>query len=315
MQRTIRSLESLTLVFAVAMLAAAGCTDDRVLADDGESSGTLPSTGSTTAVGSTSGPIDPSTVTTIDLDGTSSDDTTGGGFVPPEDLGGMQLECDIWAQDCPSGEKCMPWANDGNVWNATRCTPIAEDPGVAGEPCHVEGSGVSGIDDCELGAMCWDVNIRTNEGTCVDICLGTFEAYYCEDPSEYCAQGGDGLITLCLPLCDPLEQDCPGGQACVGIQDAWSCAPDASGDMGAYGDSCEFVNACDPGLACLDSSTVPPGLPCEGAGGCCTEVCDITDPLGDQQCAGAAEGQTCQAWYEEGEAPAILEHVGVCALP
>ena len=54
---------------------------------------------------------------------------------------------------------------------------------------------------------------------------------------------------------------------------------------------------------------------CEGAGGCCTEVCDITDPAGDQQCAGVAGGQTCQSWYEEGHAPAGFEHVGACALP
>ncbi|MEX1364969.1 MAG: hypothetical protein AB1Z98_17710, partial [Nannocystaceae bacterium] len=31
-------------------------------------------------------------------------------------------QCSLFAQDCPDGEKCMPWANDGgDAWNATIC--------------------------------------------------------------------------------------------------------------------------------------------------------------------------------------------------
>ena len=138
---------------------------------------------------------------------------------------------------------------------------------------------------------------------------------YCENPDEICTVSGAGAVAWCEPLCDPVAQDCPEGQACYPIQSRWECGPDASGDMGAYGDPCEFINGCDPGLMCLDASTVPPGLPCEDALGCCTEVCDISDPLGDPQCAGAAEGQTCQPWYEGGEGPAVVDHVGACALP
>ena len=81
------------------------------------------------------------------------------------------------------------------------------------------------------------------------------------------------------------------------------------------GPAFEFINVCDPGLVCLISSTVPPGQACEGAGGCCTEVCDITDPAGDLQCTGAAGGQQCLRWYQEGMAPAGLENVGACAVP
>lgn len=285
------------------------------------STGGSSSEGSSSGVGSSSSSSgEPGSSSTTDAlsAGTSSSSSgefeTGVIFLIEPDVP-LALECDPFAQDCPVGEKCNAWSNNGGSWNATACFPLDPAPVGVGETCLVQGSGTSGIDNCELGAMCWDVDLRTNEGTCVDICLGTFEAYYCENPNEYCAQGGDGLITLCLPLCDPIEQDCPEGEACVGIQNAWTCAPDNSGDMGAYGDSCEFINACDPGLVCLDSSTVPPGLPCEGSAGCCTEVCDLTHALGDQQCAGAAEGQTCQPWYENGEAPTVLEHVGACALP
>jgi len=75
------------------------------------------------------------------------------------------------------------------------------------------------------------------------------------------------------------------------------------------------ANDCDPGLICVSEVVVPPGLPCGGAGGCCTEVCDLTDPAGDMQCAGAPEGQTCQAWYRDGAAPTGYEDVGMCTLP
>ena len=44
-------------------------------------------------------------------------------------------------------------------------------------------------------------------------------------------------------------------------------------------------------------------------------VCSLGDPLGDDQCEGAAGGQTCQPWYEEGAAPPGYELVGACALP
>jgi hypothetical protein len=208
----------------------------------------------------------------------------------------------------------MPWANDGgDQWNATRCSPVADDPRQPGEECTVEGSGTSGIDDCDIGAMCWDVDPATNMGTCVAMCTGDEENPICEDRSTTCAISNDGALALCLPVCDPLAQDCPEGEGCYPVQDDWRCRSDGSGEMGGYGDPCETINGCDPGLICLDPSVVPPGQPCEGSSGCCTEVCDLTDAAGDAQCAGAPEGQTCQAWYDE--PPLGYENVGACALP
>lgn len=270
-------------------------------------SGTTGASGATTVVADDTG-------TTA---GADDMDTTGVVFLIGPDGGGVAFECDLFAQDCRPGEKCTAWANDGgNVWNATKCVPVVDEPAGVGEPCHMEGSVVSGIDDCDFGAMCFNVDRETLEGVCTPFCVGDESSPYCEDPDRYCPIAGDGAIILCLPRCDPVEQDCPAGQACYPIQSAWLCALDASGRDGAYGDPCLFVNGCEPGLACLGNAAVPPGLPCEGTPGCCTEVCDLTDPLGDAQCAGAAGGQTCQAWYGEGaETPAGYEHVGVCAMP
>ena len=303
------------IMWVCASVLPLGCVGNTIvlLDDDGGSSA-----GSDDTTTSTTAPPTVSTTIPEPADDTSTPgtDTTGISFLPEPDGGGVAFECDLFEQDCPPGEKCMPWSNDGgSAWNATRCSPIADDPAGPGEPCMVEGSGVSGLDDCELGAMCWDVDPETMEGTCMPFCVGSANDPYCEDPSRYCAISGDGVLILCVPTCNPIEQDCPDGSACYPVHDYWTCAPDASGELGAYGDPCEFINVCDPGLVCLGSAAVPPGEACEGAAGCCSEICDIADPLGDAQCTGAAGGQTCQAWYEEGTAPQGYEDVGVCALP
>jgi len=256
----------------------------------------------------TSSTTEPAATTT----GADSGSDEGVVFLLEPDGGGVSFECDLFAQDCPEGEKCMPWANDGGTWNATRCSPVDENPGQPGDECSVEGSGTSGVDTCDLGAMCWDVDPKTNMGLCVAMCTGDESNPICEDPGTTCSIANDGAIVLCLPVCDPILQDCPEGNACYPVAEDFVCGPDASGEMGAYGDPCEFINVCDPGLFCLDASAVPN---CAGAIGCCSEACDITDPAGDMQCSGAAEGQPCQPWYEEGAAPPGYEDGGACALP
>lgn len=117
------------------------------------------------------------------------------------------------------------------------------------------------------------------------------------------------------PSCHPLEPlDCSEGQGCYPLDGVWQCAPDASGDGGAYGDPCDSDDGCDPGFACLNPNALPPGLPCEDAAGCCTVVCDFSDPGASLTCPSAAEGQLCLPWYPEGEAPRGYEDVGACSL-
>jgi hypothetical protein len=191
--------------------------------------------------------------------------------------------------------------------------PIDSEPGQPGDPCTVEGSGVSGLDDCDIGAMCWDVDPETNMGTCVGFCGGSDTDPTCEDPDTTCVIANNGVLILCLQVCDPLLQECPEGQACYPVNTDFACAPDASGpDLGAYGDPCEYINACDPGLFCGDAAIVPD---CAGASGCCSEFCDIEDPQGAAQCSGAGGGQDCTPWYAEGDAPPGFEQVGACSIP
>lgn len=239
---------------------------------------------------------------------------TGCNFICPdtEDTGGVP-QCDAWSQDCPEGEKCTPWANDGGpAWNSLRCTPLAENPGQEGDDCLVEGSGVSGIDDCGIGLFCWNAD-ESGQGTCVQQCTGSAEAPICDNPDNSCVIANDGVLTLCLPECDPLVQDCAEGEACYGAGDAFACVPDASGeDAGDYGDPCEFTNACDPGLFCGSAEVVPE---CAGSAGCCSEFCDLGGPEPDAQCSGSGLGQVCEPWYAEGQAPPGGDLIGACVVP
>jgi len=136
-----------------------------------------------------------------DDDSDDGDDDEPGGagsfLVNPDGGSGGAFECDLWAQDCPRGEKCMPWANDASgVWNATRCSEVDSMPGMSGDACTAEGSPASGIDSCELGAMCWDVD-RELEGSCASMCGGSPDMPACPDGS-WCFTGYDGNIALCL---------------------------------------------------------------------------------------------------------------------
>jgi hypothetical protein len=268
---------------------------------DPSDSGTDPTEAETgTDPSATDGPAD-----------TGNDPTVG--FIQDPDGGGVSIECDLWSQDCAEGEKCMPWANDGGgAWNAARCSPLDPNPAQVGDECTVEGSGVSGIDNCDVGSMCWDVDPETNLGTCVAFCMGSEANPICEDPATNCVIANEGVLILCLPNCDPLLQDCAEGQACYPIDDAFACAPDVSGEEGLYGDACQFLNVCDPGLFCANAEVVPD---CAGAQGCCSPFCDLSDPDAGANCPGAAGGQDCVAWYEEGEAPPGFENVGACSIP
>lgn len=257
----------------------------------------------------TSGGEDPG-----DSEGATDDPGGTGGsvFIVEPDTPGTGVECDLWNQDCPAGEKCMPWANDGgNSWNAAKCSPVGANPDQPGDECTVEGSPLSGIDSCDLSSMCWDVSADTALGTCAAFCQGSADAPTCADPDSTCVIANNGTIILCLPVCDPLLQDCLEGQGCFPTNETFTCIPSSSGSAGIYGDPCEFANRCQPGLYCASAASVPGCT----ANGCCSEFCDLTDPNGVAACGGSAEGQECVPAYADGTAPPGFEHVGFCAVP
>lgn len=260
--------------------------------------------------------VEPSETTGDDTESTSgtigSDDTQTGDyvFIARPDLFSISFGCDVWTQDCPEGKKCMPWANDGGpAWNALHCTPLDPHPAQLGEPCRVVDSGVSGIDNCDVASMCWDVDGETLEGTCVALCIGSPAKPICEDPATACFRTASDVLNLCVSRCDPIVQDCDPGLACSVIDGATLCMPDASGLLGAYGDACVF-GGCDPGLECARAERVP-GCTSEG---CCTSYCDLTDPNASARCEGAAEGQACVPRFTDADVRPGFEHVGICSL-
>jgi hypothetical protein len=241
--------------------------------------------------------------------------TSVSGFIEMGDGGSETFECNPWTgEPCGPDEKCMPWDNTGiGAWNATRCSPVAPDPAGPGEPCTVEGSGVSGLDDCEAFSMCWAVDPETGQGTCVPFCAGSEANPTCHDPCHKCRVTASSALILCLPMCDPLAQDCGEGQACYGLGAEFICAPYAGGsDAGHPGDPCEYLNVCQPGSFCASASAVEG---CTGSSGCCAPFCDLTDAI---PCEGTHPDTACVPWFDDGQAPVLCapyDRVGACVHP
>src|SRR5688572_12034982 len=143
----------------IAIALSCGCGSGSSTSDTAETDATSTSTSTSastssagtidTSDGTTGGPTTSPTVTTVDpvTTGTTTDETTTAVF--PD--GPVECtQCDLFAQDCPAGERCVPWSCDGTPnWNGTRCSPVADEPAGVGEPCTMQDSPWSGLDDCE----------------------------------------------------------------------------------------------------------------------------------------------------------------------
>ncbi len=221
--------------------------------------------------------------------------------------------CDVWAQDCPEGEKCVP-----DELTDTTCVPLGARQ--LGESC----AGAS-EDDCAEGLVCSE--LASGDGpVCAPMCMGAPE-----EPD--CAHAGDESVCLygqllapaCLPSCDPLAGACGAGSLCMPHPHTgeFLCGADASEDGVGPGSACGLVNSCGPGLVCASGALLPECA----EDGCCTAYCDygaLDADLDGQYDDGvdaatgceALPGTVCVAWYEElDQAPAQWQHVGACVEP
>ena len=182
----------------------------------------------------------------------------------------------------------MPWANDGGaLWNATRCSPVPDGPDQPGDPCTVEGGPTSGIDSCDLGAICWQVDPKTNEGVCHAICEIVGGVYPCDPPFD-CAQLSFG-VPLCVEPCDPVAATCPDGRVCAFEGAALTCQP-VPLEGAQEGQAC-----IPPVVPCVDGTlcAYDPAVSCRqplGAG-CCAAPCDVSDP------STCPETEVCVPWF------------------
>jgi hypothetical protein len=213
------------------------------------------------------------------------------------DLAGeTDMTCDPWLQDCPADEKCTWEQVDGVA--QTRCVPVEPDAKLPGEPCMVFGDPNSGYDDCVLGAMCHHLDAR-NQGMCIALCGGSPVEPTCVQGDAVCQVCPD-CPSLCVPLCDPLAQDCAEGFACMPVSGSFACQPDDQVGKGKLGDPCEYAFQCQAGFACIDALSVPG---CEGVA-CCSPFCSTNQPY-------CPQGMSCVPWFND-LAPQPLANLGVC---
>jgi hypothetical protein len=213
-----------TWALGLAMLAA--CGGDKMSDDSTSSTTSQTSEAQTTTADDTTTTGTPTTTapTTTDLTtsgcGTACVDTTEAtGFIyGAPDLGSL-LECSIETEDCPDGQKCMPWVSDGsNMWNALKCVPIDPDPVGVGEACVAPGNGQNGEDNCDKHVMCFEVN--GDNGICRAMCDNGACA-----PEFNCLSANDGILELCLPACDLQAPMCEPGHTCIPVAAGGVCAP------------------------------------------------------------------------------------------
>lgn len=265
--------------------------------------------GSTTSASTT----DP---TTSDSGTSPAGSSSGCAFVCLPDALDEEL-CNPYAQDCPEGKKCTAASTDGDgAWDANICVEVMPNGGAPGDECTAEG-GVSGVDSCAKGSMCWNVNMD-GQGVCVALCEGSPQAPTCDDADKLCVIANEGALNLCLQKCDPLLPDACPGEVCLPNpqgEPGFACVLDASEGMGAVNAPCAFANACNPGLLCVGAAL---GMQCDpNAGGCCQPYCDLSlgqqpdpNPVCDTQ-----GGQFCLSVFDLGMAPPGHENVGVCGIP
>jgi hypothetical protein len=281
---------------ALMFLGSTGCSTKDPTAESG---GTTTSQDSTTEASTTiddtseSGMVDTETDTDDGPDDTNSE---GGSFYagPGVDWGGIS-GCDPFLQDCPDGEKCVPYASAGGNWDANKCVPITGD-GQPGEACTYGGL-VEATDDCDGTGICWDVELIDGNmiGTCTAFCEGTADEPEC-DVGEACLIANDGSINVCVASCDPILQDCPEGSACQWSGSDFTCLPGADEPSDQ---PCDF-GECPAGWTCVNGELAPN---CGGAP-CCAAFCSLSEPT-------CADPNTeCVPLFED--PPPEYEDVGIC---
>lgn len=290
----------------------AGCappTSDFVAVTTGTSmsdtGATAPVATSTTDAAITTS-TDTTAVSTTTIDTTAS--SSGAHFiVVPDSEGPPGGQCDVYAQDCPPGQKCAWTAPEGDqYWENTTCVPLAQDPLPEGAPCTYDLDAVfDGVDDCSPGTMCVEAYFELGEwdgkSTCQPLCKGSSEYPYC-DPGMVCV-GGRALY-LCVPTCDPLVQDCAVGLRCDLYGAATLCQWDWPEEPRvSVGEPCSISEECELGATCMPAAT-----PSCIDSTCCTPFCD----LGDPQAKCPLLGQQCLDPYGWGQP--VQASLGVCRV-
>lgn len=300
----------------VAVLGASGCAARPGLGEDGVTTST-----SSTSTSTSTSTSESDTTTESDSDSETTITTLGDGDGDPTDDSNISLsfyacsdpydwsisECDPIYQDCPEGEKCVAYSDDGQTLDANKCVPVTGD-GASGEPCTYGGV-VEGTDDCDADNACFDVVEQDGVlvGTCTPFCQPPLDDPTCGDGLGcFIPVGQDESVALCLPGCDPLLQDCAMDQLCVWGNADFVCLDGPGGGLG-NGEPCVPHDQCAPGLVCANGTFLPDCA----APNCCTEYCDINDP--NYVCTNP--NYMCTPFWLDEPPPPEYANIGACVVP
>lgn len=104
--------------------------------------------------------------------------------------------------------------------------------------------------------------------------------------------------------CDPLENLCELGYACVGLDpEGFFCDFPGRGDQGVSCDA-DSLETCAEGLLCVTAEVLDG---CVDAA-CCTMLCEVD---GGSACP---TNLNCSPFYPPGQAPPGYDHVGICVV-
>lgn len=212
--------------------------------------------------------------------------------------------CDAYAQDCPTGFKCVHQIFDST---GPGCVPVQHNPSPPESACEklpaclVDEYG-HGIypDTCDVGSQC-------HGGTCQQFCTLVDGIPTC--PAGYACNSGR-VSLWCLKTCDPLVQECPPDEICSPDYNVFFCT-ETFPDPSQLFESCAGEWDCAYGLTCVDKSA---GVECPDTDlGCCVPFCDLGAPIGASSCPG--EGQTCLPWFWTFDPKPEFAHIGYCSIP
>ena len=181
---------------------------------------------------------------------------------------GFPEECDPLVQDCPEGEKCVPYVQTpgSTSWDANKCVPVLGEA-AAGEPCHSDGLELA-TDDCDMDSVCFDVD---EQG--VGICRGFCDPQYACPEGESCIVANDQVITLCYQSCLPFDPStCAEDQLCLWGGSDFHCF--GLEPVEPYGECDDIGEHCPSGQRCEFGSLLE-GCAVES---CCTDYCDLSLP-------------------------------------
>ncbi len=230
------------------------------------------------------------------------------------DMSNEPIECDNFKQDCNECEKCSPYFYDGKAFTGLKCVPVAPMPAKVGEDCIIDGKFGDGLDNCEKGSVCFNIEWSEIGGVCMALCVGSADAATCANPLDLCRISGEAIIPLCFPKCNPLEDpSCSDSdQVCAPLDsNGFVCMDKTLGGGGEKYDSCSTDNACQSGNICAQWDHVDE---CDAQStGCCLAFCDIS--LSPNPKCDTNNGEVCVAWYPPDQAPDGYENVGFCGVP